>query len=59
MKASTFAAYHGIVLMILALVLPAVPTAAPAEVIELTSTVGLFGGIFFGAVALGCALHGE
>lgn len=52
MKASTFAAYHGIALMILGLALPIVPTALPSDALELTSTIGLFAGLFCGAVAL-------
>lgn len=52
MKASTYAALHGIALMILGLVLPIVPTALPSDALELTSTIGLFAGLFCGAAAL-------
>lgn len=52
MKASSFCAWHGIFIFLAALIAPALPTQYPAQAVEIFSTVGLIGGIFFAALAL-------
>lgn len=59
MKASSFCAWHGIVIMVSALILPALPTQYPAQAVAIFSNVGLFGGVFFAALALFLAVIEE
>lgn len=59
MKAATFALNCGTVLMVLALLMPIIPTAYPPEAIRIAWGAGLLGGLYFGAVGLICAIRGE
>jgi len=52
MKPSHFCSIVGIFILVAALIAPAIPTQYPAQAIAIFSNVGLFGGIFFSALAV-------